>query len=67
MYIDELEIVSIGTKYIKNKEKKNQVLTHHFCEEGIHLNKLMPLINAYDEAHHPNGSNIKITVEFKID
>ena len=67
MYIDKLEILSIGTKYIKNKEKKNQVLNHHCCDDGILLKKIIPLIDAYDDAHHETQSNVTITVEFKTE
>ena len=44
MYIDSYEIVTIGTKYIGNKEKKNQVLTHVHSDDGIQLKKLWKVI-----------------------
>jgi len=65
MYIDSYEIVTIGTKYEGNKEKKNQVLTHVHSDDGIVLKKLCELIDAYDDTvnHHGRG-RCKITVEF---
>ena len=47
MYIEEYEIVSLGTKYAGkngNTEKKNQVLTHLHSEDGIHSKELLNLI-----------------------
>jgi len=66
MYIDSYEIVTIGTKYIGNKEKKNQVLTHVHSDDGIVLKKLCELVDAYDDTvnHHGRGK-CKITVEFE--
>jgi hypothetical protein len=66
MYIDSYEIVTIGTKYEGNKEKKNQVLTHVHSDDGIQLKKLHDLISAYDEAvmYQYNDTKCKITVEF---
>ena len=65
MYIDKLEIISMGTKYIKNKKKKNQVINHHCCTDGIILKKIIPLLDAYDDAHHENARDVEITVKFK--
>ena len=67
MYIDKLELVSIGTKYIKNKEKKNQVLNYHCCDEGILLKKILPLIDAFNDAHHEDQGNVTITVKFRTE
>jgi len=67
MYIDKLELVSIGTNYIKNKEKKNQVLNRHCCDEGILLKKILPLIDAFNDAHHEDQGNVTITVEFRTE
>ena len=64
MYVDKLEIISIGTKYIKNKEKKNQVINHHCCDDGILLKKILPLIDAFNDAHHENARDVEITVKF---
>ena len=39
MYIEEYEIVSLGTKYTgknHNTEKKNQILTRLHSEDGKH-------------------------------
>ena len=65
MYIDSYEIVTIGTKYEGNKEKKNQVLTHVHSDDGIQLKRLCELVTAYDDTIHHNGRGAcKITVEF---
>jgi hypothetical protein len=65
MYINEYEIATVGTKYDGNKEKKNQVLTHVHSNDGIQLNELTRLIEAYDDTVHRHGSaDVKITVTF---
>ena len=69
MYIEEYEIVSLGTKYTGkhgSTEKKNQVLTHLHSEEGIVLKELTNLIESFDDSIHRNeGKTCKITVEFR--
>ena len=69
MYIEEYEIVSLGTKYTGkhgNTEKKNQVLTRMHSEEGIQPKRLLDLLESYDEnIHKHEGKNCKVTVEFK--
>ena len=66
MYIDSYEIVTIGTKYDGNKEKKNQVLTHVHSDDGIMLKRLCELINTYDDTvMYGDRGNCKITVEFE--
>ena len=69
MYIEEYEIVSLGTKYAGkngNTEKKNQVLTHLHSEDGILLKELSNLIESFDDSVHRNeGKNCKIKIEFK--
>jgi len=69
MYIEEYEIVSLGTKYAGkngNTEKKNQVLTHLHSEDGITLKELSNLIESFDDSiHRHEGKNCKIKVEFK--
>jgi hypothetical protein len=67
MYVDKLELVSIGTKYIKNKEKKNQILNRHCCDDGIILKKIPSLIDAFNDAHHEDQGNVTITVEFRTE
>ena len=68
MYIDSYEIVTIGTKYEGNKEKKNQVLTHVHSDDGIILKRLCELIDTYDDTvNFREHGNCKITVEFKKD
>ena len=68
MYIEEYEIVSLGTKYAGkngNTEKKNQVLTHLHSEDGILLKELSNLIESFDDSiHRHEGKNCKIIVEF---
>jgi len=65
MYIDKFEILSVGTKWIGNKKKKNQILTRHYSDEGIILKKILPLVDAFDDAHHPHARDVTITVTFK--
>ena len=69
MYIEEYEIVSLGTKYAGkhgNTEKKNQVLTHLHSEDGITLKELSSLIESFDDSvHRHEGKNCKIIVEFR--
>jgi hypothetical protein len=65
MYIEKYEIVSLGTKYDGNKEKKNQVLTHMHSEDGILLKELTNLIESFDDSIHRNeGKMCKVIVEF---
>ena len=69
MYIEEYEIVSLGTKYTGkhgNTEKKNQVLTRLQSEDGITLKELSNLIESFDDSVHRNeGKTCKIIVEFR--
>ena len=69
MYIEEYEIVSLGTKYAGkhgNTEKKNQVLTHLHSEDGIHSKELSNLIESFDDSiHRHEGKNCKIIVEVR--
>ena len=69
MYIEEYEIVSLGTKYTGkhgSTEKKNQVLTHLHSEDGITLKELLNLIESFDDNVHRNeGKTCKIIVEFR--
>jgi hypothetical protein len=69
MYIEEYEIVSLGTKYTgknHNTEKKNQVLTHLHSEDGIHSKELLNLIESFDDSiHRHEGKTCKIIVEFR--
>ena len=66
MYIHSYEIVTIGTQYNGNKEKKNQVLTHVHSDDGILLKKLCELIDVYDDTvNYNNRGRVKITVEFE--
>ena len=69
MYIEEYEIVSLGTKYTGkhgNTEKKNQVLTRLQSEDGITLKELSNLIESFDDSIHRNeGKTCKIIVEFR--
>ena len=66
MYVNKLEIVSVGTKYYP-KTKKNQVLNHHCCDDGIDLKKVPSIIDAYNDAHHEDQGNVTITVEFRTE
>jgi len=35
IYIEEAEIVSVGTKWDKGKSKKKQVKSHFYTDDGI--------------------------------
>ena len=69
MYIEQYEIVSLGTKYTGkhgNTKKENQVLTRLQSEDGITLKELLNLIESFDDSVHRNeGKNCKIKIEFK--
>ena len=69
MYIEEYEIVSLGTKYTgknHNTEKKNQVVARMHSDDGITLKELLNLIESFDDSvHRHEGKNCKIKVEFK--
>ena len=69
MYIEEYEIVSLGTKYTgKNHstEKKNQVVARMHSDDGIHSKEFLHLLENFDDSvHRHSGKNCKITVEFK--
>ena len=68
MYIEEYEIVSLGTKYIgkNHKEKKNQVVARMHSDDGIHSKEFLHLLENFDDSvHRHTGKTCKITVEFK--
>ena len=52
MYIDTLEILSYGSKWVGNKEKKNQVVAHLVNEDGIQLKDIVLLAEGYEDAIH---------------
>ncbi len=65
IYIEEAEIVSVGTKWDKGKSKKKQVKSHFYTDDGIQFKDFANLIESYDDTIHKHrGAKIKCTVEF---
>ena len=68
MYIDTFEIVSYGSKWVGNKEKKNQVVAHLLNEDGIHLKDIVQLAEGYEDAIHKHSrGKIKVLIEILQD
>jgi gamma-glutamylcyclotransferase (GGCT)/AIG2-like uncharacterized protein YtfP len=66
MFIDNYEIITLGTKYEGNKEKKNQILTRVYSDDGIILKKLHDLIDTYDDTvNDRHGCKCTVTVKFE--
>ena len=49
MHIDKYVVNNIGTKWIKGKDKKNQLLDSLDGNDGIQLKKLVPLLEQWYE------------------
>ena len=49
MHIDKYVVNNIGTKWIKGKDKKNQLLDSLDGNDGIELKKLVPLLEQWFE------------------
>lgn len=64
MYIDEVHIRTLGTKYEKNKEKKNQVVNHFANDDGMQAKDLIQFLETYQDniAKH---TDCEILVTFK--
>lgn len=64
-YIDEAEIVTVGTDYNNKKPKKNHVINHFHSDGGIQFKDFLTLVEGYEDALHKHRhSKIKVTVEF---
>ena len=64
MYIDTFEIVSYGSKWVGNKEKKNQVVAHLVNEDGIQLKDIVQLAESYEDTIHKHrGGKIRVLIE----
>jgi len=64
MHIDKYVVNNIGTKYTNGKDKKNQLLDRLDGNDGIHLKKLVPLLEQWFET--VNGEWATRTVELTI-
>ena len=68
MYLDTFEIVSYGSKWVGNKEKKNQVVAHLVNEDGIQLKDIVQLAESYEDTIHKHrGGKIKVLIEILQD
>ena len=68
MYIDTFEIVSYGSKWVGNKEKKNQVIAHLVNEDGIQLKDIVQLAESYEDTIHKHSrGKIRVLIEILQD
>ena len=68
MYLDTFEIVSYGSKWVGNKEKKNQVIAHLVNEDGIQLKDIVQLAESYEDTiHRHRGGKIRVLIEILQD
>ena len=68
MYIDTLEILSYGSKWVGNKEKKNQVIAHLVNDDGIEFKDIVQLAESYEDTIHKHrGGKIKVLIEILQD
>ena len=65
MHVDKYVVNNIGTKWIKGKDKKNQLLDSLDGSDGIDLRKLVPLLEQWFET--VTGGWSDKTVELTID
>ena len=63
-YIDEYTIQTIGSKWHKGKEKKNQVLTETKSTDGIALKILARFLEEYEENLTNYSTDCKIHITF---
>tara|TARA_R100001530_G_scaffold117816_1_gene84972 strand:- start:200 stop:403 length:204 start_codon:yes stop_codon:yes gene_type:complete len=63
-YISEYTIQTIGSKWSKNKEKKNQILTEIKSDDGIYIKKLSRFIEEYEDNLTNGYTTCKIQVTF---
>ena len=68
MYLDTFEIVSYGSKWVGNKEKKNQVIAHLVNEDGIQLKDIVQLAESYEDTIHKHKrGKIRVLIEILQD
>ena len=68
MYIDTLEIVSYGSKWVGNKEKKNQVVAHLVNDDGIQFKDIVQLAESYEDTIHKHSrGKVKVFIEILQD
>ena len=68
MYLDNFVIVSYGSKWVGNKEKKNQVVAHLVNEDGIQLKDIVQLAESYEDTiHRHRGGKIRVLIEILQD
>ena len=68
MYLDTFEIVSYGSKWVGNKEKKNQVIAHLVNEDGIQLKDIVQLAESYEDTIHKHErGKIRVLIEILQD
>ena len=63
-YIDEYTIQTIGSKWHKGKEKKNQVLAKLESTDGIALKRLARFLEEYEESLTNYNTDCKICITF---
>ncbi len=63
-YISEYTIQTIGSKWSKDKEKKNQILTEIKSDDGIYIKKLSRFIEEYEDNLTNGYTTCKIQVTF---
>jgi len=68
MYLDTFKIVSYGSKWVGNKEKKNQVVAHLVNEDGIQLKDIVQLAESYEDTIHKHErGKIRVLIEILQD
>ena len=63
-YIDEYTIQTIGSKWHKGKEKKNQVLAEMKSTDGTALKRLARFLEEYEENLTNYSTDCKIHITF---
>ena len=63
-YIDEYTIQTIGSKWHKGKEKKNQVLAEMKSTDGTALKSLARFLEEYEENLTNYSTDCKIHIPF---
>ena len=66
MYIDEYNIGALAFPYKDGKkQKKLECVAHVQSEDGITIKNLIPLIEAFQEAHGQFNHRVKVIIEFE--
>ena len=63
-HIDKYTIQTIGSKWNKDKEKKNQILTEIKSDDGIHIKKLCRFVEEYEDSLTNGYTDCKIHITF---